>query len=167
MCLARVNMECFLCVAGDAVNLCDDSAPDDGDGAEVMSCVLCGMIFSDHAMFAAHWSVHQSPTRYARPGRGKEVAPIHVAPVSLPLPSPNKSDAQVRSPSISPRRKQKSYECELCHRTFTRPDNLRTHMRIHTGEKPYQCEICSAAFTFRESLKYHQTKKHAARTVPK
>ncbi|XP_065169282.1 zinc finger protein 383-like isoform X2 [Atheta coriaria] len=54
-------------------------------------------------------------------------------------------------------------QCKVCH-TFHRADNLKAHMRIHTGEKPYKCKLCDASFTQWSSLKYHteahENKRH-------
>ncbi|XP_076800004.1 uncharacterized protein LOC143445063 isoform X2 [Clavelina lepadiformis] len=49
----------------------------------------------------------------------------------------------------------KPYRCPLCEATFNRPANLKTHMRIHSGEKPYKCETCGARFVQVAHLRAH------------
>ncbi len=49
----------------------------------------------------------------------------------------------------------KLYQCEICQHRITRKDNLKIHMRIHSGEKPYQCFICHKSFTYKRVLKNH------------
>ena len=41
---------------------------------------------------------------------------------------------------------QKKYKCEICIKGFSRPQDLKDHINIHTGEKPYKCKFCSACF---------------------
>ena len=40
----------------------------------------------------------------------------------------------------------KEYTCESCGATFNNSSNLKSHMRIHSGERPYVCDVCNASF---------------------
>ncbi|XP_076022234.1 zinc finger protein 64 [Genypterus blacodes] len=50
---------------------------------------------------------------------------------------------------------EKPFECELCHKRFSRRDKLNMHSRSHTGEKPHKCKHCSYAAADSSSLKKH------------
>lgn len=44
-------------------------------------------------------------------------------------------------------------------RRFWSAEDLRRHMRTHTGERPFFCDICSRRFTLKHSMLRHR-KKH-------
>ncbi|XP_012266949.2 ras-responsive element-binding protein 1 [Athalia rosae] len=51
--------------------------------------------------------------------------------------------------------------CAFCMRRFWSAEDLRRHMRTHTGERPFTCDICRRKFTLKHSMLRHR-KKHGS-----
>ncbi|XP_055313281.1 zinc finger protein 239-like [Sitodiplosis mosellana] len=56
---------------------------------------------------------------------------------------------------------EKPFHCDHCSKTFTRPENLKTHMKIHTNPpRPpkFKCSICCVSFTLPTEKATHEAK---------
>ncbi|XP_028263187.1 zinc finger protein 287-like [Parambassis ranga] len=66
-----------------------------------------------------------------------------------PIPGSKRPRLQLYPPGFSP------FRCAECNREFNRMENLKTHLRIHTGERPYTCSVCSKCFRHSGALTRH------------
>ena len=52
--------------------------------------------------------------------------------------------------------KKEHSKCDICDKTFTQPQSLRTHIRtVHLKHLPHVCTYCDKSFGDRTQLKKH------------
>ncbi|XP_076829298.1 uncharacterized protein LOC143475343 isoform X2 [Brachyhypopomus gauderio] len=100
-------------------------------------CKICGHSFSR----ASDLRRHHSQQHRARPSGGG--AGGKMSTTGRP------AKQQLFPPGCSP------YHCSECGRDFNRMENLKTHLRIHTGERPYSCSVCGVRFRHSGALTRH------------
>lgn len=57
------------------------------------------------------------------------------------------------------------FKCEYCSRRFAQGNDLKSHVRRHTGER-YACNICGASFIQTYLLNHHKKDEHGIDTQP-
>uniref|UniRef100_A0A672ZBG5 C2H2-type domain-containing protein n=1 Tax=Sphaeramia orbicularis TaxID=375764 RepID=A0A672ZBG5_9TELE len=52
-------------------------------------------------------------------------------------------------------RTNRPFVCSVCGVRFTTKFNLRSHMRVHTGERPFSCLVCHKQFKYKNNIRFH------------
>ncbi|XP_069673072.1 zinc finger protein 37-like isoform X24 [Periplaneta americana] len=52
------------------------------------------------------------------------------------------------------------FQCDHCGKKLASRENMRVHLRIHTGERPFTCHICGKQFQAPSGIKRHLKEVH-------
>ncbi|KAG7162868.1 Zinc finger and BTB domain-containing protein 49-like 3 [Homarus americanus] len=63
-------------------------------------------------------------------------------------------------------RPKAKYNCVVCGKNFRQLEDLRRHIRVHTGEKPFSCPYCPHRCTRKGHLKDHIQRMHSSYFFP-
>ena len=61
-------------------------------------------------------------------------------------------------------KRKRNFICENCGKGFFSKNEVKIHMRVHTGETPYACAYCPARFTQISALQRHQFRHTGVKT---
>ena len=58
-----------------------------------------------------------------------------------------------------------SFSCDVCKSTFPLQSNLKSHMRIDTGDYLFHCEVCGSTFTYASFKKKTHANAYRRETI--
>lgn len=157
--------DCFTDVVAAAVenNLLKLSTDSTGSVTSVSACAPDTTVIED--CDANLLSRHVGPprpgttTRRRKPSNRSRATGV---PIEQQLQNDSKLDPEghIRvTSSVVDKVTGKPHKCHMCHRCFSRSDELTRHQRIHTGAKPFRCTLCQREFSRSDHLTTH-TRTH-------
>ncbi|EAT36082.1 AAEL011816-PA [Aedes aegypti] len=136
-------------------------------------CEQCGRKFTQAGTLIKHLELHNAEKshqcefchesflriRYLRRHRllihGKTDVSVKIERSLDDTESSEQIQVKRKEPKSSKRRRDLSYGCELCNRTFKLPSSLAAHVKTHSEERKFACNDCGNSFKKLEHLKNH------------
>ncbi|XP_063444759.1 uncharacterized protein LOC134725134 isoform X2 [Mytilus trossulus] len=109
-------------------------------------CLICGLILSTNGAIKRHFSLKHSSEKIAIPCKicGRLYASKPVLDIHMKL-----------------KHSDKSFQCEICSKTFYYNYLLKNHVKIvHENYKPFQCDICNFRCYMKSALVSHMKYNH-------
>ena len=88
--------------------------------------------------------------------RRPSISSINSHDYRIDLPDPSRLYATQNQQSPRMQKHPARFLCHLCPKKFTRPYNLRSHLRSHINERPFVCSVCSKAFARAQDCRRHE-----------
>ncbi|XP_014368440.2 zinc finger protein Xfin isoform X1 [Papilio machaon] len=114
----------------------------------VFKCHLCEGSFSDRSGALGHLAANHSAEYEQLVSKG-----------ALDGNSDRSESADDDERGKFPDHANRKVVCAFCIRRFWSAEDLRRHMRTHSGERPFACDLCRRRFTLKHSMLRHR-KKH-------
>ncbi|XP_050668134.1 ras-responsive element-binding protein 1-like isoform X2 [Leptidea sinapis] len=118
------------------------------DSSLVFKCHLCEASFGERNGALGHLA-SSHPTEYEQ----------LVTKGALDAASDKSESADDDERGKFPDHANRKVVCAFCVRRFWSAEDLRRHMRTHSGERPFACDLCRRRFTLKHSMLRHR-KKH-------
>ncbi|XP_049878197.1 oocyte zinc finger protein XlCOF20-like [Pectinophora gossypiella] len=109
------------------------------NGKVYYTCKLCGKNLSSSHTYVFHKRIHT----------GERPCVCHICGKQFRAPN------GLQRHLTETHEKVRRHSCRFCTKNFANSQNLKQHMRIHTGERPFVCSHCGKRFTQSGSLHVH------------
>lgn len=109
------------------------------NGKVYYTCQICGKNLSSSHTYVFHKRIHT----------GERPCVCHIC--GKQFRAPNGLQRHLTETHDRVRR----HSCRLCLKDFANSQNLKQHLRIHTGERPFVCSLCGKRFTQSGTLHVH------------
>ncbi|XP_055844594.1 ras-responsive element-binding protein 1 [Episyrphus balteatus] len=120
-------------------------------------CHLCDSSFAERFQCLDHIKIHHAQEFSLLLSKG---AIDNEADINSQVQSTEDDEKRDESRGKYPDYTNRKVICAFCMRRFWSTEDLRRHMRTHSGERPFQCDICLRKFTLKHSMLRHM-KKHS------
>ncbi|KAI5634579.1 zinc-finger double domain-containing protein [Phthorimaea operculella] len=109
------------------------------NGKVYYNCRICGKNLSSTHTYVFHKRIHT----------GERPCVCHICGKQFRAPN------GLQRHLTETHEKVRRHSCRFCPKNFANSQNLKQHMRIHTGERPFVCSHCGKRFTQSGSLHVH------------